>query len=260
MLRNIYELIRYRALIFALVTRHVRSRYRGSVLGFVWSFLNPLCLIAVYTLVFRNYIRFETESSYPLFLLTGLLPWIWFNSGIIEATASISSGGNLITKAMFPPQILPTVAALTNLVNYLFALPVLLVFLLWNGKIPGLAIAFLPVLISLQLIFVLGLSYLFSALNVFYRDVQHVLGNLFSLLFFLTPVIYPISTVPEKHQKLMLFLNPLSYLMEMYRGVVLDNKFPELFPLLWVSAVAIVVFLIGNLVFNRNRESFAEYV
>jgi lipopolysaccharide transport system permease protein len=260
MLRNIQELYKYRALIFALVTRHVRSRYRGSVLGFVWSFLNPLCLIAVYTLVFRNYIRFETEDSYPLFLLTGLLPWIWFNSGIIEATASISSGGNLITKAMFPPQILPTVSALTNLVNYLFALPVLLIFLLWNGKFPGAAIATLPLLILIELIFILGLSYLFSALNVFYRDVQHVLGNLFSLLFFLTPVIYPLSTVPEKHRKLMLFLNPLSYLMEMYRGAVLENRFPQLFPLLWVTFVAVFVFLIGNLVFNRNRESFAEYV
>jgi len=230
------------------------------VLGFVWSFLNPLCLIAVYTLVFKNYIRFETDSSYPLFLLTGLLPWIWFNSGIIEATASISSGGNLITKAMFPPQILPTVSALTNLVNYLFALPVLLVFLLWNDKVPGLTIVFLPVLVLIQLVFILGLAYLFSALNVFYRDVQHVLGNLFSLLFFLTPVIYPLSTVPEKHQRLMLFLNPLSYLMEMYRGVVLDNRLPEAIPLLWVSFVALFVFFLGSIVFNRNRESFAEYV
>lgn len=260
MFRNIQELYKYRALILALVTRHVRSRYRGSVLGFVWSFLNPLCLIAVYTLVFRNYIRFETSDSYPLFLLTGLLPWIWFNSGIIEATASISSGGNLITKAMFPPQILPTVAALTNLVNYLFALPVLLVFLLWNGKVPGAAIAALPLLLLLQLVIVLGLSYLFSALNVFYRDVQHVLGNLFSLMFFLTPVIYPLSTVPEKHQNLMLFLNPLSHLMEMYRGVVLENRFPQTIPLIWISFVAFSVFLVGNLVFNRNRESFAEYV
>jgi len=260
MFRNLSELYKYRALIFALVTRHVRSRYRGSVLGFVWSFLNPLCLIAVYTLVFKNYIRFETDSSYPLFLLTGLLPWIWFNSGIIEATASISSGGNLITKAMFPPQILPTVSALTNLVNYLFALPVLLVFLLWNDKVPGLTIVFLPVLVLIQLVFILGLAYLFSALNVFYRDVQHVLGNLFSLLFFLTPVIYPLSTVPEKHQRLMLFLNPLSYLMEMYRGVVLDNRLPEAIPLLWVSFVALFVFFLGSIVFNRNRESFAEYV
>ena len=247
-------------LIFALVSRHLRSRYRGSVLGFVWSFLNPLCLIAVYTLVFRNYIRFETADSYPLFLLTGLLPWIWFNSGIIEATASISSGGNLITKAMFPPQILPTVSALTNLANYLFAIPVLLVFLLWNGKFPGVAILALPVLILVQLIFVLGLSYAFSALNVFYRDVQHVLGNLFSLLFFLTPVIYPLSTVPAKHQALMQLLNPLTVLMEMYRGVVLENRFPHLFQLLWIGGISMLVFIIGNLVFNRNRESFAEYV
>jgi lipopolysaccharide transport system permease protein len=259
-LRNLRELIKFRALIFALVGRTLRSRYRGSVLGFVWSFLNPLCLIAVYTLVFKHYIRFETEASYPLFLLTGMLPWIWFSSGILESTASISSGGNLITKAMFPPQILPTVSILTHLANYLFALPILLIFLLAAGKIPGLALVFLPVLILIQLIFVLGISYLFAALNVFYRDIQHVLGNLFTLLFFLTPVIYPLSTIPAKHQKLVLFLNPLSYLMEMYREVVLENRFPEILPLIWVTFIALAVFFIGNIVFNRNRESFAEYV
>ena len=260
MLRNLSELYRYRALIFALVVRHIRSRYRGSFLGFLWSFLNPLCLIAVYTLVFKHYIRFETEDAYPLFLLTGLLPWIWFSSAVVEATASISSGGNLITKAMFPPQILPTVSVLTHLANYLFALPILLIFLFVAGRLPGVMILCLPVLIIVELILILGLAYLFSALNVFYRDVQHVLGNLFSLLFFLTPVIYPLSTIPEKHRNLALLLNPLSSLMEMYREVVLHNKAPEILPLLWIIVFSCFVFFLGSFVFNRNRESFAEYV
>ncbi len=260
MFRNIEELYRYRALIWALVGRHVRARYRGSVLGFVWSFLNPLCLIAVYTLVFRSYIRFETEEAYPLFLLTGLLPWIWFSSGILEATASISSGGNLITKAMFPPQILPTVAVLTHLVNFLFALPILIIFLFAFGKMPSASLVSLPVVIFLELLLMVGLSYLFAALNVFYRDVQHVLGNIFSLMFFLTPVLYPLTTVPEKHRQLMLAVNPLAFLMEMYRTAVLEHRFPGMLPILWVALLGILAFWVGNVVFNRYRESFAEYV
>lgn len=260
MFRNLAELFKFRALVAALTSRHLRSRYRGSALGFIWSFLNPLCLIAVYTLVFRHYIRFETEEYYPLFLLTGLLPWICFSSGILEATASISSGGNLITKAMFPPQILPTVSVLTNFVNYLFALPILLIFLVIAGKPLGLSLLLLPLIMLVQLVFMLGLAYLLSALNVFYRDIQHILGNLFSLLFFLTPVIYPLSTIPEKHRPLVLLLNPLAYLMEMYRAVVLDRVAPELFALLWVGGIGLIFFFIGNLVFNRHREVFAEYI
>jgi len=108
--RNLVELWRYRALIWALSCRYLNTRYRGSFLGFFWSFLNPLCLILVYSLVFTYYIRFDSVGNYTLFLFTGLLPWLWFSSGLLEATAAISSGGSLITKAIFPPQILPVVA------------------------------------------------------------------------------------------------------------------------------------------------------
>ena len=142
--RTIYELWRYRALVAALVLRHLRARYRGSVLGFVWSFLNPLCLIAVYSLVFRYYIRFEDVEHYTLFLFTGLLPWIWFSSGLIEATSAISSGGSLITKAMFPAHILPIVAVITNLAHFMFAIPLLLVVMLWREYNQGSAFYFFP--------------------------------------------------------------------------------------------------------------------
>jgi len=258
--RNLEEIYKFRALIFALTARHIRARYRGSALGFLWSFLNPLCLIAVYTLVFRHYIRFETQEYYPLFLLTGLLPWIWFSGGILEATSSISSGGNLITKAMFPPQVLPTVAVLTHLINFLFALPILIVFLFVAGKEFSVSLIFLPVVVLLQMILMLGVSYLLSALNVLYRDVQHILGNIFSLLFFLTPVIYPISTIPEKHRSTIALLNPLAPLMEMYRQVVLENSFPDPLMFVWLLSLGLLAFAVGNLVFNRYREIFAEYV
>ena len=183
MKRNLLELWRFRSLVAALIVRHLNSRYRGSALGFVWSFLNPLCLIAVYSLVFKYYIRFDKVEHYTLFLFAGLLPWIWFSSGLIEATSSISSGGSLISKAMFPPQILPVVSVLTNLVNFLLALPMLLLFMLLTGVTPGLSILALPLVVLIELTFLLGLGLGLSALNVHYRDIQHVLGNFITFWF-----------------------------------------------------------------------------
>ncbi len=142
MIRNLSEIWKFRSLVWALICRHLNARYRGSLLGFVWSFLNPLCLITVYSLVFQYYIRFNDVQHYTLFMFAGLLPWIWFSSGLIEATCSISSGGSLITKAMFPPQILPVVSVLTNLANYLFAIPLLIGFMFVVGITPSSSLLF----------------------------------------------------------------------------------------------------------------------
>ncbi len=259
MKRNLVELWRYRALIWALVCRHLNARYRGSVLGFIWSFLNPLCIIAVYSLVFRYYIRFESVEHYTLFLFAGLLPWIWFSSGLLEATSAISSGGSLMTKALFPPQILPVVAVLTNLINFLFAIPLLLGFMLLVGISPGISFLSLPVVLFVELLFLLGLSLALSALNVHYRDIQHILGNLLTLWFFLCPIIYPITNVPERF-RFTLTLNPVASFTAMYQDIFLNKTMPDWSHLGIVFCISLLTFMIGNFIFNRYREGFAELV
>lgn len=259
MIRNLIELWRYRALVAALVGRHLRARYRGSVLGFVWSFLNPLCLIAVYSLVFQYYIRFQDVEHYTLFLFTGLLPWIWFSSGLIEAICSISSGGSLITKAMFPPQILPLVAVLTNLCNFLFAIPLLLGFMLLCGVYPKASILFLPGVILIELLFLYGLGLLFAALNVRYRDVQHIMGNLITLWFFLCPILYPAENVPDAF-RFTLWLNPVALFTKWYHQVFLEGTLPDGLSFLFAFLVSLLVFVVGNMVFNHFREEFAELI
>lgn len=259
MFRNLSELWRYRTLIWALVIRHLNARYRGSVLGFVWSFLNPLCLIAVYSLVFKYYIRFHEIEHYTLFLFAGLLPWIWFSGGLLEATGAIAGGGNLITKAMFPPQILPTVSVLTSLINFLLAVPLLLACMLLSGVNWSLSLVALPLVIIVQAIFLLGLSFIFSALNVHYRDVQHILGNLMTLWFFLCPIIYPSSNIPEKY-RFTLFLNPIALFTEMYQRIFLFGRFPDPQAIAFTLAISVLIFLIGCLIFNSYREDFAELV
>lgn len=259
MIRNLKELWRFRALVFALIGRHLRSRYRGSVLGFLWSFLNPLCLMAVYSLVFKFYIRFDAVDNYSLFLFTGLLPWIWFSCGLIESTSSISSGGSLITKAMFPAHLLPLVSVCTNLANFLFAVPLILIFMLVVGVPWGVSLIALPLVVFIQLIFMQGLALGLSALNVKFRDTQHVLGNLMTLWFFLCPILYPASNVPEAF-RFTLDLNPIASFTVMYQDIFLHQAFPDPYRLLVLALLSLLVLIIGNEVFNRYRESFAELI
>ena len=259
MLRNLVELWKFRSLVWALVVRHLNARYRGSALGFIWSFLNPLCLIAVYSLVFRYYIRFGNVEHYTLFLFAGLLPWIWFSSGLLEATAAISSGGSLITKAMFPAHILPFVSVLTNMFNFLFAAPILIGFMLICGVVPGWSLVLFPLIVFFELLFLTGLGFAFAALNVHYRDIQHILGNFITLWFFLSPVLYPPENVPEQ-LRFSLLLNPIAYFSQMYQAIFAEGAFPDLKISLIFFVVSVITFCIGNLIFNRYREDFAELI
>ncbi len=166
---NLKELYTYRALIQNLVLRDLKARYRGSVLGFLWTFLNPLLLMATYALVFSVYMRIGMEK-YTAFLLTGLLPWIWFSSSLLMGTTSIVEGGGLIKKVFFPPQVLPTVTVITNTVNFLLSLPFLLVFLLlFRVEVGWTLVGLLPVM-AIQLVLTMGLVLILSALTVRYRE------------------------------------------------------------------------------------------
>jgi len=256
LIQNFIELWRYRSLIVALVVRHLSMRYRGSVLGFFWSFLNPLCLMLVYTLVFKFYMRFDKEN-YAIFLFCGLLPWLWVTSALAEGTSSITASGHLITKSMFPAQVLPTVAVLTNMIHFLLALPLLFLFMFIAGMPLYYTWFLLPILVVLQSLLLQGVVLLLSAVNVKYRDVQHVVGNLLTFLFFLCPVLYPIEQVPERF-RFTLNLNPFAALTTCYHSLILDGVVPS-----WNVIAGVVVFCffflwLGNFVFNKCREGFAE--
>ena len=256
MISTFQELWRYRSLVLALVGRHLSMRYRGSVLGFLWSFLNPLCLMAVYTLVFKYYIRFDVEN-YAIFLFCGLLPWLWNASSIIEGATSVVSSGHLITKSMFPAQILPTVAVITGMVHFLLSLPMLLIFMLIAGVDLPLTALFLPVLVAFQFFFLLGLALMLGALNVLFRDVQHLAGNLLTFLFFLCPILYPVTQVPEAYRFTMDY-NPLAALTVSYQNILLEGHLPGIFPLVVLAVSLFASLAVGSFVFERYKESFAE--
>ena len=216
-------------------------------------------MIAVYSLVFRYYIRFGNVEHYTLFLFAGLLPWIWFSTGLLEATAAISSGGSLITKAMFPPHILPIVSVLTNMFNFLFAIPILIGFMFLCDVLPSWTLLLFPVVVFFELLFLVGLGLAFAALNVHFRDIQHILGNFLTFWFFLSPVLYPTENVPEQ-LKFSLFLNPIAYFSQMYQAIFAEGLFPDFKMFLVIAIISLLTFCVGNIVFNRYREDFAELI
>ena len=253
------ELIKAKPLLVALVSRQLTSRYRGSILGFLWTFLNPLFLIATYSLVFKYYIRFEEVGNYTLFLFAGLLPWIWFSSALLEASTSISSGGSLVTKAVFPLQVLPVVAVASTAANFVFSLPMLLLYMIFSGVVIPASILAVVFVVALQVAVLFGMCILVAAVNVVYRDVQHILGNFINLWFFLCPILYPLKVIPELLQ-FTVYLNPAAVLILMYQQVIVDGVLPS------ISLVGLSLFYAGALtalgirVFNRYREQFAELV
>ncbi len=255
---SVKQILRQGVLIENLVAREIKARYRGSLLGFLWSFLNPLLMILVYSLVFSVFLRFDVEH-YAIFLFCGLLPWVWFSSSLAEGIPSIVTGSTLLTRVVFHAAVLPTVRVASNLVNFLLSLPLLVIFLVAAGLPLGYSIAAVPILVVLQFLFTLGLVLLLSALNVFYRDVQHLVGNLLTLWFFLCPIIYPLDLIPERYRGL-LYLNPMGLLVKGYQDVFYHSRFPQPDTLLVMSAFALCFLAIGFAVFERYRHVFAEEI
>jgi len=258
MITSLDALVHHRTLIMTLVLRELRARYRGSFLGFLWSFLNPLLLMVVYVLVFSVYLRVP-ESNYAVFLFAGLLPWLWFSSSLGHATGVIVGGGALVKRVLFPAEVLPLVSVLSNMINFLLSLPLLFLFLVLFGIPLTPWAASLPLLLTLQFLLTAGLALPLAALNVHLRDVEQILGNLLVLWFFLSPVLYPVSAVPASFRPLY-FLNPLAGLIQSYRDILFYGRPPEWSQLTFVAIVAIGTLWAGLKVFDRLRDTLAEEV
>jgi lipopolysaccharide transport system permease protein len=268
-LDNLRQLPRYRGLIQSLVARELKARYRGSVLGFFWSFFNPLLLLLVYTFVFA-YVMPPPRgiNNFALFLFCGLLPWTWFSTSLLESSNVLITGGNLIKKVMFPAEILPIVTVLANLVHFLLGLPILIAFLIYfDAPIEPAELPWFPIAVLVQLLLTLGFALILSALTVHFRDIKDILGNLMTLWFFSTPIIYAWFHAPEKIRPF-LNLNPFTHLAITYQQILFFPADPaaaggppghwKWLLALFVGSVAL--FLFGYFLFDRLRDSFAEEV
>jgi ABC-type polysaccharide/polyol phosphate export permease len=268
-MERLRDLWRHRALVGVLVAREVKARYRGSVLGFFWSLLNPLLMLAVYTLVFQLLLpnRSPSTSPYALFLFCGLLPWNWFSSAVNDAAASLLTHGALLRKILFPAEVLPAVAVLSQGVHFLLALPVLLVALLagafgaFGPRVPlGWPLVQVPVLMLLEAVLLLGIGLFLAALTVHFRDVRDLLQTVLSVLFFATPILYTLRDLPKGRMTSLLALNPLAPLFSIWHDALFYGRFSP--PATWgvAAGIAIAALAIGWAFFDRLRDSFPEAV
>jgi lipopolysaccharide transport system permease protein len=260
-LTQLQALVRYRLLIQSLVGRELKARYRGSVLGFFWSFVNPILLLLTYWLVFKFIVPRgpgqQTVEPYFVFLFCGILPWTWFNASILEASGVLIAGGNLLKKVLFPAEVLPVVTVLANLAQFLLGLPILLAILALSGHL-ALSALLLPLPILVQLVFTLGLALCVSALTVHFRDIQNILSHLLHIWFFATPVLYPL---PEAGTlRTILRFNPMSHVLLSYQEMLFHGRFDHWRGLALAGLSALVLFALGAFLFERLRDTLAEEV
>lgn len=258
MVERLKEIYRFKNLAYNLVSRDLKVKYKGSILGFFWSLLNPLIMLIVYTVAFKYIIRIRVEN-FPVFFLCAFLPWTFLSLSLSMAVSTIKDNANLVKKVYFPREILPLSIVLSNLVQFLLTFVILIpALLLFKIKL-GFPLLFLPLIIIFQLAFTLGLAFFVSALNVFYSDVRHLLEIFLQIWFWLTPIIYPVSFVPQRFQALYK-LNPAVLFVESYRNCLLYNRMLPVSDAVILLFVGLGFLIFGHIVFSSYTRRFAEEI
>ncbi len=265
MLRVARKILHYLPLLGTLTARELKARYRGSVLGFLWSLANPLLLLAVYTFVFSVLFkpRMSGADPYALFVVSGLFPWIWLSTSLLEGSMSLIANSGLIRKSAFPAELLPMVVVLSNLVHLLLAIPIVVAALAtgWvlGYKVGGWASFLLPAVVLLELPMVSGLALGFAALNVHFKDTRDILSNLLTLLFFLTPILYPVASLAGLPLiRWVVRLSPFTPFTLAYQDTLFHGTWPPAYLWVQMAVVSLVCWAVGAWLFDRLRETLVE--
>lgn len=273
MFEQLKSLLGYKELLFNFAKKELKLKYKNSVLGFFWSLLNPILMMLVFSLIFVVFFKTGVPNFY-IFFLAGLLPWNFFNATVMGGTASIISNASLVKKVYFPRELLPLSVALANLINFFLELLVFLLFIIATGIFaPGFFAVFkylpyLLIMLPILFLFAVGFSFLVAALNVYFRDIQHIVGILMMILFYVSPIIYNIypikgvngvvpGYVPPEYLSIYLS-NPLAAIILSFKNALYFMQPPQLNWVLYSAAAAALSFLIGYTVFFRLSPFFAE--
>ncbi len=253
------DVLRYRDLVRALVARDLKVRYRRSTLGFVWTMLQPLLMMLVLRTVFSAVFRSDSMLNYPVYALAGILFWNFFSQSIVTSMNSLRSNAILLQKLPVPKAVFPLATVLSGVINLLFAMvPLFLILLISRHPITP-ALFFLPVSIFLATLFTLGAGLMLAPLAVFFTDTVEMIGVVLTLLFYLTPVIYPKDIVPERMRWIVRF-NPIRSILEVFRDPIFYGKVPPLSHLAVCTSIAIIAFALGAWVFRRSSDRIPFYV
>lgn len=252
------ELIQYKDLLYFLSIRGIKAKYAQSVLGVSWAIIQPLFSTLVFTIVFGRLAKVSSEGvPYFLFSLVAMVPWNYFSGTLTEASGSLITNSNMISKVYFPRLVLPLSASISKVLDFVIGLVMLSVFLIIFQILPSWEVVFLPLLILILLLTSLGVGMILSAMAVQYRDVKHAMTFAVQLLMYVAPVVYPTSNVPTSYQT-WYALNPMVGVIEGFRSMFLST---QAFPWLWVVegfGVSLLLFFWGAIYFSRMEKNFAD--
>ena len=246
-------------MIVSLIHRDLKGRYKNSVLGFAWTFVNPLLQLVVYTIVFSTIMKMGIKDYY-LFLFVALIPWIFFSTSVASGCNCVIEQGDMVKKIYFPREVLPITFVTSQFINMLLSFVVVFVVLIISGKgLNPLALLFLPFIMIVEYFLVLGMTMLFSALTVFFRDLSNILAIIVMAWQWATPVMYPAEMIPEKFQTIMNF-NPMYAITVAYRQILYYKEIPDVNTLINAIIMGVVLLIVGEIVFSRKSKNFADYL
>jgi lipopolysaccharide transport system permease protein len=256
------SLIERRSLLFQLVRRDFEKRFVGSAIGWVWGLIHPLVLLLSWTFVFSVCLRFELgpdapTRNYPLYLFAGMLPWLLFSDAVLRSSTSLIDHSNLITKTVFPSEMVPISVYLSSVVSHAMALALLIVSIAVVENKFSIALVFLPVYLFLLGMFAVGLGWIVASLHVYVRDSAQMLSVVFTFWFWLTPIFITEDLYPE-NLRFLLAINPLAYVVRAYREMLLSPRLPDFHDLWIIAAAAVVTFVAGGAFFRHMKRGFAD--
>jgi len=257
---DLKQIWNYRELFYFLTKRDIKVRYKQTVLGGLWAIIQPFFTMIVFTLFFGRLAKIPSDGiPYPIFVYTGLLPWTYFANALSASGNSLVGSANLITKVYFPRLIIPASASLAGLIDFFIAMLVLAGMMIYYQFLPGFGILLFPFLVGLTFLCSVGVGLWLSALNVQYRDIRYVIPFLIQLWMFVSPVIYPVSMVPQRFQWL-LAMNPMGGVIQAHRASLLGHQPIDWFLLGISTAIIIIIFLSGLYYFRRMEKTFADVI
>lgn len=250
------ELYEYRQLLKSNISKEVRGKYKGSFLGVLWSFVNPLLMTLVYAIVFPFLLK-SSQPHYTTFIVIAIIPWTWFTYTIMSGTNTFLVNAGIIKKVYFPREILPISIVTSGLINYLISCIIIGIFLLFSGIGFSIYILYLPLIVLIQYMLQLGIIFITSSIDVYIRDAEYIINFIVQMVFYATPVLYSIDMFPEKFRWI-LRLNPLATIIESYRNIFYYKTNPD-FKMLGITfIVSFIILIVGYAIFEKLKKGFAE--
>ena len=254
---NIFKKIyNYRELLKTNVKKEIRGRYKNSILGIMWSFLNPLLQLAVYSIIFGALLA-GGDKTYHIYICVALIPWTYFTTAITQSAFTVIGNADIIKKVYFPREILPISVVTSGAVNFVISTIIILAFVIFSGIGLSWYLVFYPFILLIQFILLLGISFIVSSVTVYFRDLEHIIGVILMAVFYATPIVYKLEQLPANLQIIMQ-LNPMTHLINAYRDIFYYHQMPNMQILCILLALSILLTVIGYFIFKKLQKGFAE--